>query len=120
MASRQREEHRRSLADPEGFWSEAAAAIDWEKRWDKVLDKSRAPFYRWFAGGQLNTCWNALDRHVEKGGRAEQFALIYDSPVANEVKRYTYRQLRDEVAKLAGALTKLGVTRGERVIIYMP
>ena len=119
MANRQQEEHRRSLADPEGFWGEAAAAIDWDKPWDKVLDRSHAPFYRWFAGGRLNTCWNALDRHVERG-RGEQFALIYDSPVTNEIKRYTYRQLRDEVAKLAGALTKLGVTRGERVVIYMP
>ncbi len=119
MSSRQVEEHRRSLADPEGFWGEAAAAIDWEKRWDRVLDQSRKPFYRWFAGGQLNTCWNALDRHVERG-RAEQLALIYDSPVTGQVKRFTYRQLRDDVALLAGAIASLGVERGDRVIIYMP
>ncbi len=119
MISRQVEEHRRSLADPEGFWSEAAAAIDWERRWDRVLDQSRKPFDRWFRGGQLNTCWNALDRHVERG-RAAQLALIYDSPVTGQVKRFTYRQLRDAVAKLAGALTALGVARGDRVIIYMP
>ncbi|HEV8016645.1 MAG TPA: propionyl-CoA synthetase [Stellaceae bacterium] len=119
MTSRQEEEHRRSLADPEGFWAEAAAAIDWERRWDMVLDKSRPPFYRWFAGGRLNTCWNALDRHVERG-RSEQLALIYDSPLAGQIKRFTYRQLRDETAKLAGALTALGVARGDRVIIYMP
>jgi propionyl-CoA synthetase len=120
MIGRQEEEHRRSLADPDGFWGEAAAAIDWERRWDKVLDSRRPPFYRWFSGGRLNTCWNALDRHVERGGRGEQLALIYDSPLAGEVKRFTYRQLRDQVAKVASALTALGVARGDRVIIYMP
>ena len=119
MAIRQVEEQRRSLADPEGFWGEAAAAIDWERRWDSVLDQSRKPFYRWFRGGRLNTCWNALDRHVERG-RGEQLALIYDSPVTAQVKRFTYRALRDEVAKLAGALQGLGVERGDRVLIYMP
>ena len=119
MSSRQQEEHRRSLADPEGFWAEAAAAIDWERRWDQVLDRSRPPFYRWFSGGRLNTCWNALDRHVERG-RGEQLALIYDSPLAGTIQRFTYRQFRDAVAKLAGALTALGVARGDRVIIYMP
>ena len=71
--------HRRSLEDPEGFWAEQAGAIDWSRRWDKVLDSSKAPFYRWFAGAELNTCYNALDRHVERG-RGEQAALIYDSP----------------------------------------
>src|SRR5579862_6081816 len=119
MVSRQVEEHRRSLADPDGFWGEAAAAIDWDRRWDCVLDQSRAPLYRWFSGGRLNTCWNALDRHVEHG-RAEQLALIYDSPVTHQVKRFTYRELRDEVARLAGALKALGVERGDRAIIYMP
>ncbi len=119
MTSRQIEEHRRSLADPEGFWREAAAAIDWERRWDTILDDSNAPFYRWFRGGRLNTCWNALDRHVENG-RGDQCALIYDSPMTGTVKRFSYRALRDEVAKLAGALQSLGVTRGDRVLIYMP
>ena len=74
------ETYRRSIERPEEFWAEAAEAIDWERRWDLVLDESRAPFYRWFPGARLNTCWNALDRHVERG-RAEQTALIYDSPV---------------------------------------
>lgn len=111
--------HARSIAHPEEFWAEAAEGIDWEKRWDKVLDDSDAPFYRWFAGGRLNTCHNALDRHVE-GGRAEQVALIYDSPVTGTVERYTYRRLRDEVARFAGVLASLGVTRGDRVVIYMP
>src|SRR5512142_3261879 len=119
MAGRYDEMFRRSLADPDGFWGEAAEAIDWEKRWDRVLDQSRAPFTLWFPGATLNTCWNALDRHVEKG-RAEQVALIYDSPVTNTIKKFTYRQLRDEVARLAGALQSLGVAKGDRVLIYMP
>jgi propionyl-CoA synthetase len=119
MTSRYAEAYRRSLADPEGFWGEAAAAIDWEKRWDKALDASRPPFYLWFRGGRLNTCYNALDRHVEKG-RADQLALIYDSPVTQQIRRYTYRELRDGVALLAGALRALGVEKGDRVLIYMP
>ena len=119
MTGRYDEMFRRSLADPAGFWGEAAEAIDWEKRWDRVLDDTRAPFYLWFTGGRLNTCWNALDRHVERG-RAEQVALIYDSPVTTRIEKFTYRQLRDEVARLAGALVGLGVAKGDRVLIYMP
>ena len=111
--------HARSLSDPEGFWGEMAQAIDWTRPWDKVLDSSRPPFYRWFAGAELNTCHNALDRHVE-GGRADQPALIYDSPVTETIKTYTYRELRDAVARCAGALADLGATKGDRVIIYMP
>jgi propionyl-CoA synthetase len=113
------EMYRRSLDDPEGFWAEAAAAIDWVEPWEKVLDDSRAPFYRWFAGGRLNTCHNALDRHVERG-RADQLALIYDSPVTDTIATFTYRQLRDAVARFAGALAAQGVERGDRVIVYMP
>jgi len=119
MTSRYETAYRRSLADPRGFWGEAAQAIDWEKPWDAVLDDRNPPFYLWFPGGRLNTCWNALDRHVERG-RAEQLALIYDSPVTGQIKRYTYRELRDEVARLAGALKELGVAKGNRVLIYMP
>jgi propionyl-CoA synthetase len=119
MASRYEEAYRHSLADPEGFWAEAARAIDWETRWESVLDRSRAPFYLWFKGGRLNTCWNALDRHVAQG-RSEQVALIYDSPVTQTIKRFTYRELRDDVARLAGALRGLGVGKGDRVLIYMP
>jgi propionyl-CoA synthetase len=119
MASRYEDAYRRSLADPEGFWGEAAQAIDWEARWDTVLDRARPPFYLWFKGGRLNTCWNALDRHVANG-RGEQVALIYDSPVTGTIKRFTYRALRDEVAGLAGALRGLGVEKGDRVLIYMP
>jgi len=111
--------YRRSLEDPAGFWAEAAADIDWLKRWDRVLDDRNPPFYRWFTGGRLNTCWNCLDRHVERG-RGDQTALIFDSPVTQTIKRYSYRELRDEVARFAGALAGLGVTKGDRVIIYMP
>ena len=121
MASgdRYRAVHARSLKEPEGFWAEQAEAIDWTRRWDKVLDPSRAPFYRWYAGGELNACYNALDRHVERG-RADQMALIYDSPVTNSKKSFTYRELRDHVARLAGAIAAQGVGKGDRVIIYMP
>jgi propionyl-CoA synthetase len=111
--------HRRSLEEPEAFWADAAAAIDWDEPWQRVLDDSRAPFYRWFAGGRMNTCYNALDRHVE-GGRGEQPALIYDSPVTATVSTFTYRELRDEVARFAGALAAQGVEYGDRVIVYMP
>ena len=113
------ETYRRSSERPEEFWAEAAEVIDWERRWDGVLDRSRPPFYRWFPGGRLNTCWNALDRHVA-AGNGERTALIWDSPVTGEIARFTYRRLRDEVALLAGVLTGLGVGKGDRVLIYMP
>ena len=111
--------YRRSLQEPESFWAEAAERIHWERRWDRVLDKSRPPFYRWFAGGVLNTCDNAIDVHV-KGGRADQLALIYDSPVTGSISHYTYRQLLDEVSRFAGVLRAQGIAQGDRVIIYMP
>ena len=111
--------YRRSIQDPDGFWGEVAEDIHWDRRWDRVLDASQKPFYKWFSGGQLNTCFNAVDRHVESG-RADQLALIYDSPVTGTVRRYTYRELRDAVARLGGAMTGLGIEKGDRVIIYMP
>jgi propionyl-CoA synthetase len=111
--------YRRSIEDPAGFWADAARDIVWEKPWDEVLDASRAPLYRWFAGGRLNTCYNALDRHVE-AGRGDQAALIYDSPVTATRATWTYSQLRDRVARLAGGLQGLGVGKGDRVILYMP
>ena len=113
------EAYRRSLDDPAGFWGEAATAIDWVEPWERVLDDSDAPFYRWFSGGRLNTCWNALDRHVERG-RGDQPALIYDSPVTDTDAAYSYRELRDAVARFAGVLAALGVETGDRVIVYMP
>jgi propionyl-CoA synthetase len=111
--------YRRSLDDPEGFWAEAAEAVDWDEPWQRVLDDSRSPFYRWFAGGRLNTCHNALDRHAD-GGRGEQPALIYDSPVTGATATFTYAELRDRVARFAGTLAAQGVERGDRVVIYMP
>ena len=111
--------HRRSLADPDGFWAEAARALDWYREPTVILDRTRPPFYRWFSDGRINTCHNALDRHAD-GGRGDQLALVYDSPVTGQVQRFTYHQMRDETARIAGALSRLGVTKGDRVLIYMP
>ncbi len=108
-----------SINDPDSFWAKAAEDCHWYRRWDKVLDDSNKPFYRWFTGGVVNTCYNALDYHVENG-RGDQAALIYDSPVTETIRTYTYRQLRDEVARFAGVLAGQGVVKGDRVIIYMP
>jgi len=105
--------------DPEWFWGHAARQIHWDVAPPTVLDSSHAPLYRWFTGGMLNTCYNAIDRHVE-GGRAEQAAVIYDSPVTGVKRTITFRELQDEVARFAGVLTSLGVTKGDRVVIYMP
>jgi propionyl-CoA synthetase len=106
-------------ADPELFWAQAAQDVHWIKSWDKVLDDSRAPLYQWFAGAEVNSCYNALDVHVENG-RAQQLALIYDSPVSDTYQNFTYQELRDKVATLAGVLANMGVAKGDRVIIYMP
>jgi propionyl-CoA synthetase len=111
--------YRRSLEDREQFWREAAAAIDWESEPKRILDDSNPPFYRWFAGGSLNTCHNALDRQVD-GGRGDQPALVYDSAVTGTTRTYTYAELLEEVATLAGALAELGVGKGDTVVIYMP
>ena len=109
----------RSIEHREDFWGDIAADVHWDKPWDKVLDDSNEPHYRWFSGAEVNTCYNALDLHVAEG-RGEQNALIYDSAMTGEVRHYTYRQLTEETAQFAGALAGLGVTRGSRVIIYMP
>jgi propionyl-CoA synthetase len=113
------EAYRRSLTDPDGFWGEIAEDIIWERRWNKVLDATNAPFYRWFTGGILNTCYNALDYHVAQG-RGEQVAIIYDSPVTNTIRKITYQDLLTDVSIFAGVLRSLGVEKGDRVIIYMP
>ncbi|BEQ15171.1 propionyl-CoA synthetase [Desulfoferula mesophila] len=110
---------RRSLEDPNGFWGEAAQNITWIKKWDKVLDDSNKPFYRWFTGGELNTCYNAVDRHV-LAGRGDQAAIIYDSPVTGTVQKITYSEFLDQVSRLAGGLLSLGVKKGDTVVIYMP
>ncbi len=119
MANLYDETYERSIKDPEGFWGEVAEDCHWYKKWDKVLDDSNKPFYKWFVGGQINTCYNALDYHIENG-LGNQDALIYDSPVTDTLRKYTYTELRDEVAKFAGALVDQGVKKGDRVIIYMP
>lgn len=109
----------RANENPQEFWGEAAEGLDWVKPWDTVLDDSNPPFYRWFAGAQINTCYNAIDRHVENG-RGDQAALIYDSPVTNSAYQLTYKELQDKTARLAGVLRDLGVNKGDRVIVYMP
>jgi propionyl-CoA synthetase len=119
MRSRYDEAYARSLRDPEAFWAAVAEDVYWERRWDRVLDDARPPYYRWFAGGVLNTCYNALDLHIDCG-RGKQRALVYDSPVTDTVKTFTFFELRDEVARVAGALRRQGVGQGDRVIIYMP
>ncbi len=111
--------YRQSIAEPERFWGQAASAVTWERPWDVVLNESRAPFYSWFSGGVLNTCRNCLDVHVEKGN-GSRTALIYDSPVTRTTRSYSYRELRDLVARCAGGLRELGVVKGDRVVIYMP
>ncbi|HQO15095.1 MAG TPA: propionyl-CoA synthetase [Smithellaceae bacterium] len=113
------EAYRRSINNPDEFWADAAEAVSWVKKWDSVIHSPKHQFYRWFEGAQMNTCYNAVDRHVERG-RKNQTAVIYDSPVTGVVKRITYGQLLDEVALVAGMLKKNGVEKGDRVIIYMP
>jgi propionyl-CoA synthetase len=119
MSSRYREVYGAWKKDPEAFWAEAAREIDWYNLWDRVFDPYMGEYGRWFAGAECNTAWNCLDRHVAKG-RAAQKALIYDSPVANSKRIYTYAELTHEVATLGGVLLDMGVRRGDRVIIYMP
>jgi propionyl-CoA synthetase len=119
MATMYDEVYQRARRDPEGFWAAAAEDIHWDRRWDRVLDATRPPYYRWFPGGRLNTCYNALDVHVDRG-RGKQLALIYDSPVTQTVRSFTYFELRDQVARFAGALRRQGVAQSDRVIIYMP
>ncbi len=111
--------YRQWQTDPDAFWTEAAEDVHWVQDPERVLDDSNPPFYRWFPGGKVNSCYNALDRHLDEG-RAAQTALIYDSPVTGTGRAYTYRELRDEVARLAGVLVELGVAKGDRVIVYMP
>ena len=108
-----------SLANPAAFWMKAAGQIEWVRRPRAVIDDSSPPITRWFPGGMLNTCYNALDLHVA-AGRADQAALIYDSAVTDTVRSFSYRELRDEVARFAGALAELGVERGDVVLLYMP
>ena len=108
-----------SILNPKGFWAEASKDVHWYKMWESVLDESNTPFYKWFKGGQVNTCYNAVDIHV-KEGRGNQYALIYDSPVTGVIKKLTFSDLLEQVAKLGDVLLELGVNKGETVVIYMP
>ena len=108
-----------SIERPDSFWARAAEEIYWEKKWDKVLDSSNPPFYRWFTGAVLNTCYNAVDRHITNG-RGNQTAIIYDSPVTGKQEKISYSQLLERVSKTAGFLKDMGITKGDTVIVYMP
>jgi propionyl-CoA synthetase len=119
MTSRYPEIYDAWRVDPEGYWAEQAEAIDWFKKWDRVLDADNPPFYRWFPGGLVNTCHNAVDRHVD-AGRGNQLALIHDSPITGTISKLTFSDLCDRVARFAGVLVSLGVSKGDRVIVYMP
>ncbi len=109
----------RACKDPEGFWVEAAENVHWYKKWDRILDDSEAPFYRWFTGGQTNVCYNAVDIHVENG-RGEQIAIIHESPITGTQQTLSYRELQQRVSRFAGVLEANGIVQGDRVIIYMP
>lgn len=118
MTSRYAQVYRDWQSDPEGFWARAAEAIDWTRPWEQVFDATHQPYGRWYPGAECNTCYNAVDRHVERG-RGDQVALIYDSAVTGTGRKITYAALLDEVNALAAVLTDRGVARGDRVIIYM-
>ncbi len=119
MKGRYQEVYQRSIKRPEEFWAEAAEDVHWYKKWDNVLDTTNAPFYNWFTGGIVNSCYNAVDIHV-KEGRGNQPALIYDSPVTGTIEQLTFTQLLDHVSRLAYVLKDLGLEKGDTVIIYMP
>jgi len=114
-----REAYETSISDPEAFWGEQAGLVDWIKKPQKILDSAHKPFYRWFPDATLNTCFNALDRHVV-AGHGERTALVYDSPMADAQQSFTYAELLEKVAAFAGALAGFGVGKGDRVVIYMP
>ena len=118
-ASKYHEVYARSLRDPEGFWGEAGRDIDWIEPARKIFDPSLGLYGRWFAGAVVNTCYNALDRHVA-GGRADQLALIHDSPLAGSIRKFTYAEMLHEVQTLAAIMQDFGVAKGDRVILYMP
>ncbi len=111
--------YQQSLADPDSFWGSAADELHWYKKWDKVVDNAAKPAPRWFIGGELNTCYNAVDRHVESG-RADQTAIIYDSPITDQQRKISYSELQEQVAGFAGVLASHGAKKGDRVILYMP
>src|ERR1700761_5366573 len=105
--------------DPAAWWADEAEGISWTRKWDRIFDPALGAFGQWFPGAMLNTCYNCLDRHVE-AGQGARTALIYDSPVTGQIRHFSYAELLEQTAKLAGALAALGVTKGDRVVIYMP
>ncbi|EDW83410.1 uncharacterized protein Dwil_GK22332 [Drosophila willistoni] len=113
------EAYRKSIHNPVEFWEEQAHLLDWDRPWQQVLDVSNPPFTKWYVGGYLNACYNAIDRHI-LAGRGSKVALIHDSPLTGTVREVTYQELYDEIVLLAGGLAKLGVVKGDRVVIYMP
>ena len=119
MSNKFSEIYKQSITNPENFWQEASNDIFWFKKPTKILNKSNPPFYRWFEDGVTNTCYNALDIHIDQG-RGRKTALIYDSPITGNKNQFTYEELRSKVSKFAGALKDQGVIKGDRVIIYMP
>ena len=119
MSSRYHEVYADWRQDPEAFWATAAREIEWFRPWDKVFDANAGVYGRWFTGAECNTCFNAIDRHVD-GGRADQLALIHDSAITGKQRKFTYRELKTEVEALAAVLQDLGIAKGDRVIIYMP
>ncbi len=108
-----------SIENPNAFWGKAAEEIVWERKWDQVLDDSKSPFNKWFSGGRLNTCFNAVDHHINLG-RGDQVAVIYDSPVTKTIQKFTFSELKDRVSRISGFLKGLGVEKGDTVLIYMP
>ena len=113
------EDYKKWKNDPTAFWEKKAQNIHWTKKWDKVLDNTDPLSWNWFPGGELNTCYNCLDIHVANGN-GDKNALIYDSPITDTKKTYTYNELLDKTTKIASALKKHGVNKGDRVLIYMP
>ena len=119
MTTKYQEIYQKSIQDPEAFWSEVADDIFWYKKPSRILNSDNPPFYKWFQDGITNTCYNAVDLHVERG-KGEKIAIIYDSPITNAQKKITYNKLKEQVSIFAGALVNQGVKKGDRVIIYMP
>ena len=119
MGSKFDDIYSKSIKNPEEFWQEVSNDIFWFKKPTKILNKTNTPFYRWFEDGKTNTCYNALDYHIENG-RGDKIALIYDSPITEKKNKFTFSELKEKVSKFAGSLDSLGVKKGDRVIIYMP
>ena len=119
MSQKFKDLYKKSIENPEIFWQEASKNIFWFKEPTKILNKSNAPFYKWFEDGVTNTCYNALDIHIDQGN-GKRTALIYDSPITGNKSKFTYEELKLKVSRFAGALDNQGVKKGDRVIIYMP